>query len=103
MLAMRPVTRTGMKSASTTPSGSGDMTANQQPVPASATPPAPSPAPSPASPPELSPGSGDMQPAGQPALLRAVTPCVDYLDYLRITLPLNRQHFSEYWIVTCPR
>jgi hypothetical protein len=37
------------------------------------------------------------------APLRAITVCVDYLDYLSITLPINREHFSEYWVVTSPQ
>lgn len=32
--------------------------------------------------------------------LRAITVCVDYADYLSLTLPRNIQHFAEYWIVT---
>lgn len=32
--------------------------------------------------------------------LRAITVCVDYHDLLNLTLPYNRLHFSEVWVVT---
>jgi hypothetical protein len=35
--------------------------------------------------------------------LRAITVCVDYSDTLSITLPYNRHHYSEYWIITTDR
>jgi len=34
--------------------------------------------------------------------IRAITVCVDYHDYLRITMPINRFHFSEVMVVTSP-
>lgn len=34
--------------------------------------------------------------------MRAVTVCVDYSDYLAITLSINRQYFDEFMIVTTP-
>lgn len=36
------------------------------------------------------------------APLRAIIVCVDYSDYLSLTLPYNRHHFSEVMIVTSP-
>lgn len=35
--------------------------------------------------------------------MRAITVCVDYSDFLGITLPRNRRHFEDYMIVTTPR
>lgn len=35
--------------------------------------------------------------------MRAVIVCVDYWDYLKITLPLNSDHFDEVVIITSPR
>jgi len=32
--------------------------------------------------------------------LRAIMVCVDYEDLLAVTLPYNRRHFSEVWVVT---
>lgn len=37
-------------------------------------------------------------PTSQP--LRAILVCVDYSDYLSVTLPYNRHHFSEVMVVT---
>lgn len=34
--------------------------------------------------------------------MRAITVCVDYHDYLAITLPYNIGHFEEVWVVTAP-
>lgn len=34
--------------------------------------------------------------------IRAILVSVDYSDILRITLPYNRRHFDEVWIVTSP-
>lgn len=34
--------------------------------------------------------------------LRSLTVCVDYADILGLTLPYNRLHFSEMWVVTTP-
>lgn len=33
-------------------------------------------------------------------MIRAITVCVDYWDFLSITLPLNRKHFAEVLVVT---
>jgi len=33
--------------------------------------------------------------------LVAITTCVDYLDWLRVTVPYNRHHFSKWFVVTC--
>jgi hypothetical protein len=35
--------------------------------------------------------------------MRAFIVSVDYWDYLALTLPYNRHHFSEVWIITSPR
>lgn len=32
--------------------------------------------------------------------MRALTVCVDYHDYLALSLPYNIRHFTEYWVVT---
>ena len=37
---------------------------------------------------------------GHQCIPRAITVCVDYSDFLAVTLPYNRQHYSEYWVVT---
>jgi len=34
--------------------------------------------------------------------IRAVSVCVDYGDILSLTVPYNRQHFTEHWIITTP-
>lgn len=35
--------------------------------------------------------------------MRAFIVSVDYWDYLSLTLPYNRHHFSEVWVITAPR
>lgn len=35
--------------------------------------------------------------------MRAIMTCVDYSDLLSVTLPYNRHHFKEVWVVTCTR
>lgn len=39
---------------------------------------------------------------GNSADLRAIVVNVDYSDYFAITMPYNRHHFSEVWVVTTP-
>lgn len=34
--------------------------------------------------------------------LRAILCCVDYADILALSLPWNRKHFSEVWVITTP-
>lgn len=36
------------------------------------------------------------------AYIKALIVCVDYSDYLSITLPINRPHFSEVLVITTP-
>jgi len=35
--------------------------------------------------------------------MRAILVCVDFHDFLALTLPYNQHHFKEIWVVTSPR